>query len=153
MVTLKRPFLSTPGSWKKYKEYVNSAKNRGIKFELSYFQFKAKSENPCYICGNNKDINGLDRVDNNQHYHFMNVEPCCWTCNRAKSSMSESDFMEWVNRFNINTSKICTAYLHADGLSKGYDTHEKLLKGLINSIPELKEDIEKGHFTNIRKCP
>jgi hypothetical protein len=71
----------------------------------------------CYYCGksvektynafknsnieyskNNGDFsyNGLDRIDNNKGHNLDNVVPCCFQCNRAKSTYNIEEFREWV---------------------------------------------------------
>jgi len=55
--------------------------------------------------------NGIDRIDNLKGYLKNNIVPCCKFCNTAKSSMSQTEFKEWINRvyenyFNIAKERI-----------------------------------------------
>jgi 5-methylcytosine-specific restriction endonuclease McrA len=50
--------------------------------------------------------NGLDRIDSSQNHNKNNVVPCCWKCNRGKSSMTHEEFMEWISLvYNHNQTK------------------------------------------------
>lgn len=42
--------------------------------------------------------NGIDRADNTKGYTFENCVPCCQKCNRAKSVMSQSEFIDLIKR-------------------------------------------------------
>lgn len=42
--------------------------------------------------------NGIDRVDNSKGYTITNCVTCCKTCNSAKSNMTTSNFLEWINK-------------------------------------------------------
>ena len=82
------------------------AKDRGLEFTLTKEQFKAQCEMNCVYCEHepdNNDLdhsrnlngawlhNGLDRIDSNKGYTIDNVQPCCFTCNRLKSDMTEEE--------------------------------------------------------------
>lgn len=45
---------------------------------------------------------GIDRVNTNEGYHFDNCIPCCFNCNRAKSNLSQEDFLELVKSIYNN---------------------------------------------------
>ena len=58
----------------------------------------AKSYNGLFI------YNGIDRKDNKIGYLLENCVSCCTICNRAKHSLSEEDFENWITR--ITTYKL-----------------------------------------------
>lgn len=85
----------------KFDSYRSRCKSKNIKFSLTFAQFDYLVRKPCHYCGYKSDtkINGIDRVDPKRGYSPVNCTSCCWTCNRAKSDMSYSDFKEYISRF------------------------------------------------------
>lgn len=73
--------------------YKNSARQRGLSWELSAEQFAEHWQSPCTYCGAEIDTIGLDRKDNAKGYEPGNVVPACITCNRMKGTQS---YDEWV---------------------------------------------------------
>lgn len=84
---------------------------QGHKFNLTKEQVRNLVTQPCQYCGilpaqisKGKGLygdflyNGIDRVDSNLGYVEGNVVPCCWSCNRAKSSSTVEEFKAWVVR-------------------------------------------------------
>jgi len=51
-------------------------------------------------------FNGLDRIDSSMGYVLNNVVPCCWTCNQAKSNMSQEAFYGWVVKIHSHLTSI-----------------------------------------------
>lgn len=43
-------------------------------------------------------FNGIDRINNNLGYIKNNCVACCFICNRAKANMTQSQFLDWINR-------------------------------------------------------
>lgn len=91
-----------------YKKHCNDV---GRVFNLTKEEFRSLTKGNCYYCGhepnqisfkkrlNGKYIyNGIDRRDNDKGYTAENCVPCCKTCNRAKRTMTESEFVAWINR-------------------------------------------------------
>jgi len=82
--------------------YRKNAKDRGFTWTLSQADLEQIITKPCYYCGTvgdlGFDLNGIDRVDNNQGYLKDNVVSCCTTCNRAKMQMSTADFLAWIKQ-------------------------------------------------------
>lgn len=94
--------------------YRRHARGRGHSFELTVEQFRQITSRDCHYCGSPPSnrmrgaktvrnpvdyiYNGIDRVNNEAGYILSNVVPCCHVCNRAKSDMPHSDFMEWISR-------------------------------------------------------
>lgn len=97
------------------RHYKNNAKKRNLNFLLTKGQFKKLISERCYYCGaeptlskfvsgqpNRRDrelsYNGIDRRDNSIGYVLDNCITCCHTCNRAKSDLSFSEFIKWIER-------------------------------------------------------
>jgi hypothetical protein len=88
-----------------YKRYKRSAIDRGIEFNLSTDVFKKLIHSNCFYCGlepkqlvNGMEYNGIDRLENLRGYEFDNCLACCKTCNRAKSNLTENEFMDFMIR-------------------------------------------------------
>ena len=95
--------------------YKTGADKRGYDFTLTEEQFKKLTSSNCYYCGgkpsniyNKKGsngeyiYNGIDRKDNNKGYTVENSVPCCYTCNRAKGTLTLQEFKDWVKRLCNN---------------------------------------------------
>jgi hypothetical protein len=91
--------------------YKWSASKRGLTFLLTKEEFRHLTSLPCYYCGTEpvKEFksnngystyiyNGIDRVNNNMGYEISNVVPCCTTCNKAKATMTQEEFINWIDR-------------------------------------------------------
>ena len=98
-----------------YKEYINGAKKRGHKWELTEEQFRNYTKQSCVYCGakpikkrrvgrenGQYSYNGLDRVDNSEGYTTSNVVTCCSICNWAKLDKNLNDFKEWIRNVYNN---------------------------------------------------
>lgn len=80
----------------KYNVYLNKKSSRG--YGVSNFAL----ENGLF------KYNGLDRIDNNLPHDFLNVVPCCKTCNSFKNDLSLIDFLSRINSLN---KKITLPYI------------------------------------------
>ena len=93
--------------------YKHDAKRRGILFDISKEDFTHLTSLSCYYCGDSPSqiikgrqiknktdyvYNGLDRIRNDKGYCLENVVPCCMTCNRAKHTSTQRDFIAWAHR-------------------------------------------------------
>lgn len=98
-----------------YHYYKSRAKKSGRDFMLTKSQFKILTKGMCYYCGsipsnfaNDKNCNGayayngIDRIDNNRGYLLDNVVTCCKKCNIAKSTMTQEDFLDLINKIFYN---------------------------------------------------
>lgn len=47
-------------------------------------------------------FNGLDRVDSGKGYVLDNVQPCCAMCNKLKSDLEETDFLNHIARIVVH---------------------------------------------------
>lgn len=79
-----------------YRRYIYSAKKRGYGMELSLSDFSQIIELPCYYCGEDEKLRGIDRKDNNFGYTKDNSVPCCTACNMMKKILTVDDFFSHV---------------------------------------------------------
>lgn len=95
-----------------YNKYRNSAKGKKKEFNLNFEEFLQITSRDCHYCGvspaqkldaasgtfGHYTYNGIDRVDFSNGYYPSNCVPCCWTCNRAKGTLSTEDFKAWLKK-------------------------------------------------------
>jgi hypothetical protein len=92
-----------------FKDYTTRAKQRRIEFFLSLEEFERIVLSNCAYCGAPPAPScrkkygwfssvGIDRKDNSIGYTLENSEPCCMTCNTAKSTMTVEQFKQWAAR-------------------------------------------------------
>ncbi len=91
------------------RSYKYIAKKRNFCWKLTDEQFDALTQGICHYCGTVPSnawslargtfiYNGIDRIDNKRGYLPENCVSCCKICNRAKLSLSYSDFMKFLER-------------------------------------------------------
>lgn len=98
---------------RRFNEYQQSAKKRGICWNLTLQEFIDIATKKCSYCGEeptyqsrtigNKTqigdiINGIDRVDSNKGYTITNCVSCCTHCNIMKMHYSETDFFNKIKQ-------------------------------------------------------
>jgi hypothetical protein len=97
-----------------YGSYKRSAKERDLVFEITKEEFRERTQQVCFYCGDPSSnrclrtagafgahiYNGLDRVDPTKGYRIDNLVPCCKVCNRAKRDMAIEDFIYWIERMS-----------------------------------------------------
>lgn len=103
-----------------FRQIKQRAKTDNIDFSLDFEQVKSLIQSRCYYCNSEKSnkykvpkfsddyvykYNGIDRIDSAIGYESRNVVPCCKWCNQAKSTMTQSDFYDWVQRISKNFTK------------------------------------------------
>jgi len=100
-----------------YKSYKKTAEKRNLKFELSLEQLKTITSSNCIYCDSQPSMiaprklytykyNGIDRKNNNVGYTLENSLPCCNFCNFMKSTYSETEFLEQINKiYNFRMKK------------------------------------------------
>ena len=98
-----------------FTNYKNTAKGRGICFDLEIDHFLELTKSNCYYCGsppssvtswwrkttdprNQYTYNGIDRKDNGAGYTKENSVPCCGKCNFAKKQMSPQEFIDHATK-------------------------------------------------------
>lgn len=77
----------------RYTGIKAQAVTRGYNFDLTFDEFLTFWNKPCYYCHNKINGVGIDRLDNTKGYNLDNCVPCCIICNRAKNTLSVSDFI------------------------------------------------------------
>lgn len=73
------------------------ARNKGMSFELTKADYLALTSSACHYCCRascDGHTNGIDRKDNARGYEVDNVVPCCGECNRMKSTLGDTDFIQ-----------------------------------------------------------
>lgn len=101
------------------RKYEAQARYRNLEWELSIEQFNEITKQNCFYCnrepfqvvrlkGCNGEYvyNGIDRVDNRRGYIIENCVPCCGICNKAKMSMTEDEFADWIVRVYHNFAAV-----------------------------------------------
>ncbi len=101
-----------------YRRYKNSANERGYAFDLTQSQFQGLTSESCFYCGMPPNrtyqtpdsptaytYNGIDRMDNTRGYVLDNCVPCCWQCNKLKSTMPYAEFTAWLDRIAQNWTR------------------------------------------------
>jgi hypothetical protein len=86
-----------------------SAQSRNIPWSLTTDVARHLFESDCHYCGISPSerythsnlsgtykANGIDRKDSKLGYTVDNCVSCCWTCNRAKASMTYDSFITWI---------------------------------------------------------
>ena len=91
-----KKYYMTPKT--KFNIYKKNAKNRQIKFEITFEYFIEFWTKPCSYCGSEIQTIGIDRVDNKIGYIVGNLKSCCAWCNRMKMDHSEKDFLSQCKR-------------------------------------------------------
>lgn len=102
-----------------FNGYKQGAKKRSLEFEITFEEYISISKQKCYYCGKEPNnyyrqryiqadftYQGMDRVDCKKGYTIENIVPCCRICNRAKSNMTQKDFLGWVNRVHEHRRKV-----------------------------------------------
>lgn len=86
-------FASASTPRKIYAKYKQSAKHRGIPFDITLRDVMELWKEPCLYCGDFIGTVGIDRVINDRPYERGNIVPCCGTCNWMKRALSVDDFI------------------------------------------------------------
>lgn len=102
-----------------FRHYKRNAKKKGIEFTIDKQNFRKLCEMNCYYCDDKPSnvmynysmktseatrqhskyvYNGLDRIDSTVGYRLDNLATCCWNCNRAKSTLEQSEFLAHVKK-------------------------------------------------------
>lgn len=94
-------------------KYKQSAKKRGLIFDLDYKTFRCITSQNCSYCNVEPSqirypkncqapyvYNGIDRIDNSKGYIKGNVTSCCKICNRSKSDMHLTEWYEYLGRIS-----------------------------------------------------
>lgn len=131
------------------------AKIRDIEFHLTKDEFMEIIKENCVYCGDiseEKQFNGVDRVDSKGHYTIDNCVSACTLCNYLKHAMPVDLFFQRIEHILTHSGKV-EGKFHPDDfpnvLSGDYDTFEK------NAIDRnLEFRLSKSDFLGIicNKC-
>jgi len=95
---------------------VKRSRDLGMTYNITEKDFRALISQPCFYCGelpsreyrSHKSsngsclYNGLDRLDVSRGYDTDNVVTCCWACNKAKGTLTKTEFLDHIEKiFNI----------------------------------------------------
>lgn len=95
-----------------YAQYRSRAERDHRSWELTLVDFIRLTQRRCDYCGTPPSqkylpnrytngayvYNGIDRKDNLRGYEPDNCVACCYVCNVAKATMTETQFLAWVKR-------------------------------------------------------
>lgn len=126
-----------------WNHYVKGAQKRGIDFKLTKTKFNELIIQKCFYCNYFKEgeINGIDRIDNNEGYYETNVVSCCQVCNLMKGSQHPQEFLDKLNA--IHNFKVLSEPIQADKLEKWKTTYLSL------STPKYKNYAKSANSRNI----
>lgn len=82
----------------RYAKSKGAAKSRDISFLLTLEEFLTFWQKDCSYCGDSIVTIGLDRIDSDGPYSLANVVPCCLTCNKAKSELTQEQFLNHCHK-------------------------------------------------------
>lgn len=92
-----------------YERIISRCKKDNLSYDITEEIYIKLIDKPCHYCGvvgsitskdNHRSVkgdtivhhNGVDRIDSNKGYLLGNVVPCCFTCNKAKNTMTQQEF-------------------------------------------------------------
>lgn len=81
----------------KYKQYLVSTTNKGIRMDITIPEFEELIRQDCNYCGE-PNAQGLDKIDPKGHYILDNAVSCCSKCNTMKFIYSVPDFLSHVEK-------------------------------------------------------
>lgn len=132
---------------RKYKQYIKRANRINIAFELSKEKFNEIIAKECYYC-DEKENNGIDRLDSLMGYTESNCVSCCKICNYLKGALDVVTFLRRVEHILSYQKRIENNIRHDDcfGDAKNVDyNHYKL-----SAIKRKKEfEINMNQFESI----
>jgi hypothetical protein len=89
-----------------YKQYMNTAAEKELLFDITEKQFGELCMQDCYLCGKKTNkphhINGIDRCDSQLGYILSNCRPCCTMCNYFKNSYDYENFIDQLKLIHAN---------------------------------------------------
>jgi len=100
--------------------YKDSARKRGLSFELTDVQFRYLTSQKCSYCGclpskechyvnklggqyfGSYIYNGIDRINNDMGYLWGNCKTACYRCNKSKLGRNHDDFINMIKNVYEN---------------------------------------------------
>lgn len=76
-----------------FSGYRYGAHMRSLEFNITLQEFDKMVRAPCYYCGRDDHVMGLDRVDNGSGYDEHNCVACCSMCNSLKGDRDLDVFL------------------------------------------------------------
>jgi len=135
-----------------FYSYQKEAKRREIPFYLTKEEFVDIAERPCAYCGvmnDEKNFNGVDRVDSKQRYTADNCVSACTLCNYLKHVMPVDLFFMRIEHILTHKDKLVDCW-HPEAfpnfLSGDYDDFAKSAK-----VRRIEFHLTKTEFTEIVK--
>lgn len=110
---------------------IKSAEKRNISVEFNLDHYRSLLLMGCVYCGSDlKKEKGysIDRHDNHRGYVTDNVAPCCKVCNRAKGTMANEEFLDWVIKAYEHQSKMLEQFKNIEYDEKYLKKKFKILK-------------------------
>jgi hypothetical protein len=107
-----------------YRNYKRRANEKGIAFDIPFDTFTLLLSWNCSYCGVKPDLlaNGkrcsLDRISSTEGYVPEDLLASCWKCNRAKSVMTQKEFIAWI--------KGCAESMHTSIWGSGHPVSQLL---------------------------
>jgi len=113
-----------------FKSYIKEAQRRSIEFHLLKEDFLNIIKTPCYYCGEineEKQFNGIDRLDSNKNYILENCVSCCSLCNYLKNKIPVDIFIKRVRHIlsYIRENKSVHPDYFPDFISGNYKQYKK----------------------------
>lgn len=126
-----------------WNHYVKGAKKRNIHFTLTKTHFNELIILPCFYCGYkvNNEVNGIDRIDNNEGYINENVVTCCQTCNTAKGTQHPQEFIDKLRA--IHAYKVLSQPIMLHLIEKWKTTY------LSQSAPKFSKYMQSANTRNL----
>ena len=101
---------------RKWKDTVQGARIRNLEVLITRDEAYSLYQSPCRYCGGFSThtnettreqfkLNGIDRDDSSVGYTQANCYPCCWLCNRAKSTLLHEEFLAHVKKIMDHQTK------------------------------------------------
>ena len=81
---------------RRYTQYLQNAKTKNHRVEMSEQYFESIVTQPCAYCGEKEEQRGVDRVDNQRGYVISNMASCCALCNYSKNKDEVNGFRTWL---------------------------------------------------------
>lgn len=120
----KAYFSPEESAWRyAYRKTKHGAKVRNLEWSISLEQFKEICSKPCAYCGSEPSQkesacraegrhghgifilkNGIDRINNFNHYTYENSSPCCMRCNWMKSDLTTQEFKIHIGKIYTHLS-------------------------------------------------
>jgi len=129
----KRNLLAKININQAFSSYIKEAKRRSIEFHLSKEDFCNIVREKCYYCGEineEKNFNGIDRVNSEKTYILENCVSCCSLCNYLKNKTSIDIFIKRIQHIisYINDNKSIYEECFPDFISGNYNQYKKSAK-------------------------